>query len=181
MRIPSPTRSSTLAAAGLALLLAAGAARANAPAASPGAGAAAEATSRAPDASEKAAMLVVLGEEKDAGRTAWFAVAAGDAESKTTADALAAVFEEAGWKVESRTLTGMRLKPGVSMLLAEEQPPAWTESAQRAMQASGIEVKSATGYRPYFTEKKAEDPAWPGVPIDDDQAFVIVVGPAPAS
>jgi len=49
------------------------------------------------------------------------------------------------------------------------------------MQASGIEVKSATGYRSYYDEKKAENPKWPGVPIAADEAFVIVLGPAPTS
>jgi hypothetical protein len=46
------------------------------------------------------------------------------------------------------------------------------------MQASGIEAKSATGYRPYYEEKKRENPAWPGVPMTAEQVFVIVLGPA---
>jgi len=141
--------------------------------------AASSASARAPDAAERAAMLDVLKSESAPERAAWITYGAGDAEAKALADALAGVFREAGWKVETNALTGMRLKPGVSMLLADEQPPGWTDAAVRAMQASGIEVKSATGYRSYYEEKKAESAAWPGVPIAADQAFVIVLGPEP--
>jgi hypothetical protein len=135
-------------------------------------------SSRAPDASERAAMLELLKAETAPGRAAWFAYGAGDGEGKALAEALAGVFREAGWKVQSEALTGMVLKPGVSMLMADEQPPTWAETALQAMEASGIEVKSATGYRPYYEEKKSENPSWPGIPLDSDQVFVIVLGPA---
>ncbi len=134
---------------------------------------------RAPDAEERTAMLEILKAESAPERAAWLTYGAGDAESKALADARGAVFREAGWKVDSTPLTGMVLKPGVSLLFAESEPPAWTESVLRAMQASGIAHKSATGYRPYYEEKKAENPAWPGVPIGAEQAYVLVLGPAP--
>lgn len=134
---------------------------------------------RAPDATERAAMIEILKGESAPERAAWFSYSAGNAESKALAEALAALFKEAGWKVSTSALSGMLLKAGVSMLVAEEQPPAWSETALRAMQASGIEVKSAIGYRSYYDEKKAADPAWPGVPLAKDAAFVIVVGPEP--
>ena len=138
-------------------------------------------SSRAPDPAERAAMVEILKGETAPERAAWLSYSAGNAEGKALAEALAAVFRDGGWKVETSALAGMMLKAGVSMLIAEEQPPAWAETALRAMQASGIEVKSAIGYRSYFDEKKAENPAWPGVPLAKDAAFVIVVGPEPKS
>jgi len=124
-------------------------------------------------------MLEILRADSTPERAAQLSYTAGNAESQALADALGAVFREAGWKVESSALSGMVLKPGVSVLLAEEQPPAWAESALRAMQASGVEVKSASGYQPYYDEKKAENPKWPGVPLAKGAAYVIVVGPEP--
>jgi len=141
----------------------------------------AAASSRAPDASERAAMLDILKGEAAPERAAWFAYMAGSAAGNALADALAATFREAGWKVQVQALSGMALKPGISVLLADEQPPAFAETALRAMQASGIDVKSASGYKPYYDEKKAENPNWPGVPLAKDAAFVIVVGPEPKS
>jgi hypothetical protein len=141
----------------------------------------AAASPRVPDAAERAAMLAILKEESAPDRAAWLSYSAGNAESLALADALAAIFREGGWKAQVSSLSGMVLKPGVSILVAEEEPPSWVDSAQRAMQASGIDVKSATGYRSYYEDKKKENPAWPGVPLVKDAAFVIVVGPAPKS
>lgn len=149
------------------------------PAPSP-AKAAAQST-RAPDATERAAMLDILKVETAPARAAWISYSAGSAEGQALADALAGVFREAGWKVEVNALGGMVLKPGVSMLIADEEAPTWVETALQAMGKSGIEVKSASGYRSYFDEKKKENPAWPGVPLAKDAAFVIVVGPEPKS
>jgi len=126
-------------------------------------------------------MLEILKAESAPDRAAWLSYTAGNAEGLALADALAAIFREGGWKAQVSGLSGMVLKPGVSMLVAEEEPPAWVESALRAMQASGIDVKSASGYRSYYEDKKKENAAWPGVPLATDAAFVIVVGPAPKS
>jgi hypothetical protein len=132
---------------------------------------------RAPDATERAAMLEVLKSETAPERMAWFSFTTGSSEGKALADALAAIFREGGWKAEVNALSGLRLKPGVSMLIAEEEAPGWVDSALRAMQASGIDVKSASGYRSYFEDKKKENASWPGVPLPKDAAFVIVLGP----
>jgi len=136
---------------------------------------------RAPDASERAAMLEVLKVETAPNRAAWVRYSAGDAEGKALAEALAGIFGEAGWKVETSALSGMRLKPGVMMLIAEEEAPTWVQGAQEALGKSGLNANSATGYKSYYDEKKVENPAWPGVPLPKDAAFVIVVGPEPKS
>lgn len=136
---------------------------------------------RAPDATERAAMIAVLKPETAPNRTAWITFSAGDGEGKALAESLAGIFKEAGWKVESNSLSGMRLKPGVMMLIADEEAPTWVQGAQEALGKSGLNANSASGYKSYYDEKKAENPAWAGVPLPKDAAYVIVVGPEPKS
>jgi hypothetical protein len=164
---------------GLALFPAGAIAADPAPAATAAQPAAKVESPRAPDKDERAAMLEILKVETAPARAAWFSYAAGNAESRALAESLAGVFREAGWKAETSVLTGMMLKPGVSLLIADEQPPSWVETVVEALGKSGIEVKTASGYRSYYDEKKAENPAWPGVPLAKDAVFVIVVGPEP--
>ena len=134
---------------------------------------------RAPGDAQREAMLDILADPTISGRKVWFAVGPGDAESAALEKALRSIFEQAHWTVETKTITGMVLKPGVSMLEAEEQSPEWVGVVQQALDASGLTVKYGSGYRPYYEEMKQQNPAWVGVPIEADQAFVIVIGPAP--
>jgi hypothetical protein len=122
-------------------------------------------------------MLKVLSREKSPARKAWFAVPPGDGEPQALERALRAVFEQAGWKVETRTITDAVPRPGVAMLAADDEPPLWVASVQHAMDASGLAVKYGSGYRAYSEEMKRKNPNWVGVPITSDQAFVIVIGP----
>jgi hypothetical protein len=166
-------------AASAVLLLSALAARAeDKPAAAP---AKAAESKRAPDATQRAAMIEVLKPETFANRAAWITYSAGDTEGKALAEALGGIFKEAGWKVETSSLAGMRLKPGVMMLIADEDAPTWVQGAQEALEKSGLKANSASGYKSYYDEKKAENPSWPGVPLPKDAAYVIVVGPEPKS
>lgn len=144
----------------------------------PVAAAGAKTSARSPDESEKTAMLEALKAETDPARKAWLLHGAGQPEAAALAASIAAIFKEAGWPVDSREATGIMLKPGVAVLSADEEPPAWVNKAIEAMQASGLDPKLGTAYRPYYLEKKKENPAWPGIPMTDDQVFVIVLGPA---
>lgn len=132
---------------------------------------------RAPDKEERAAMLAILKPETAPNRGAWITYSAGDAEGKALAESLAGIFKEAGWKVDTSSLSGMRLKPAVMMLIADEEAPTWVQAVQEALEKSGLNANSASGYKSYYDEKKAENPNWPGVPLPKDAAFVIVVGP----
>jgi hypothetical protein len=136
---------------------------------------------RAPNDSQRAAMVQVLSSEKGAGHKAWLLVSPGNPETEALANALKSIFEDAGWKAEVQPVTGMLLKPGISMLAADEEPPAWVAVVQHALQQSGLDVKFGSGYRPYYDEKKKENPKWVGVPITKDQAFVVVIGPEPTA
>jgi hypothetical protein len=136
---------------------------------------------RAPDKEERAAMLAILKPETAPNRGAWIKYSAGDAEGKALAESLAGIFKEAGWKTEVSSLSGMRLKPAVMMLIADEEAPTWVQAVQEALEKSGLNANSASGYKSYYDEKKAENPAWAGVPLPKDAAYVIVVGPEPKS
>jgi hypothetical protein len=124
-------------------------------------------------------MLEVLARERDAGRQAWLSIGSGDPESAALKDQIASLFQDAGWTVHTQTLTGLRLKPGLVLLMAEETPPAYTQTVVEAFDASGLEVKSASGYRAYYEEMKQQNPDWPGIPMTKEQDFTLVIGPRP--
>lgn len=124
-------------------------------------------------------MLQILADPTVTERKVWFAVGPSDPEAKALEKALRGIFEQAGWKAETRTVTGMVLKPGVSMLAADGESPSWVGVVQQALDASGLPVKYGSGYRPYYEEMKRTNPSWVGVPIEADQEFVVVIGPQP--
>ena len=128
---------------------------------------------------ERAAMLQALAAEQGPVRKVWFVVPAGDTEAAALSDAFAGVFKQAGWEPVTQRMTGMVLKPGLSILMAEEQPPSYATVAQQALEATGFQFKTGTGYRPYFEDRKRADPNWPGIPLAPEQDFVVVVGPKP--
>ena len=115
------------------------------------------------------------------GKKAWILSQPGNAEVAALASSLAAVFKEAGWAVQSETVTGISLKPGIMTLVAEEQYPPYVDTVLKALDASGLGPKSASGYRSYYDSMKQENANWPGVPMRADQDFVIVIGPKPAA
>ena len=130
---------------------------------------------------ERASMLAALGAEQGPVRKVWFAVAPNDPEAAALEGALEGVFKQAGWETATRTVTGMVLKPGLSILIAAEEPPSYVTTAQRALEGTSFEWKTGTGYRPYFEERKRADPSWPGISLAPDQEYVVVIGPkAPA-
>jgi hypothetical protein len=131
-------------------------------------------------ADAKAAMKQQLGGE-GAGKKAWILSQPGNPEVAALVTSLSDVFKDAGWQVQADTVTGMMLKPGLMTLVAEEQYPPYVDGVLKALEASGLDAKSASGYRGYYDSKKQENPNWPGVPIRADQDFVIVVGPKPTA
>ncbi|MFM7142689.1 MAG: hypothetical protein ACKO2K_12340 [Alphaproteobacteria bacterium] len=135
-------------------------------------------SARTPDEQQKAAMLEVLQAESQNDRQAWFLYSAGQDESAALAKSLAQIFESAGWKTKVRELRGMALKPGVSILAAEEEPPEWVGTVNEALGKGGLDPKYGTGYRAFYEEKKKENPAWPGIALGADELFVVAIGPA---
>ncbi len=129
--------------------------------------------------SAKAAMTEALGAEQTKKR-AWFYSQPANPEVNALLTSIQGVFRDSGWEVTGETASGISLKPGVMTLIAEEQYPPYVEAVVKALEASGLDAKSASGYRAYYVEKRKENPNWPGIPLKDDQDFVIVIGPKPA-
>lgn len=114
------------------------------------------------------------------GKKAWILSQPGNPEVASLVASLTGVFKEVGWDVKAETASGISLKPGVMTLVGDEQYPSYVDTVLKAMDAAGLDAKSASGYRGYYEAKKQENPSWPGVPLRPDQDFVIVVGPKPA-
>jgi hypothetical protein len=131
---------------------------------------------------EREAMLSALREETGSDKKVWFAVSPGDRETAALKTELEGIFKEAGWETKTQTVTGMNLKPGLFFMAADEEPPAYVGTAQRALEASGMPMTVGSGYRAYYDEKKKEDPNWAGIPLAPDQSYVVVIGrnPPPA-
>ena len=150
-----------------------------APASKPTQNAGVSTAPRAIGPAERDAMLEVLRAETGNGRKVWFAVSPGNTETTALKTSLEAIFKEAGWEPHTQVVTGMNLKPGISFMAAEEEPPPYVGTASKALEASGFAVKNGSGYRAYYEEKTRTDPKWAGIAMGPDQDFVVVVGPNP--
>jgi hypothetical protein len=154
--------------------------KAPAPAAPAPAAKAAPAGNRVISDSSKASMKTILAAETT-GKKAWILSQPGNDEVAGLVSSLTGVFKDAGWEVNAETATGISLKAGVMTLIGEEQYPPYVDAAVKALDASGLDAKSASGYRGYYEQKKKETPSWPGIPMRADQDYIIVVGPRPAA
>ena len=128
---------------------------------------------------QKQAMLGVLKSDDGATRKVWFQVEQGRAEPAAFEKALEQVFRDAGWQVETKGAIGMTFKPGVYMLVADEEWPQDASTAYQALQLAGIDVKAGSGYRDYYEQQKKEKPGWTGPKLADDQAYVVLIGANP--
>jgi hypothetical protein len=123
------------------------------------------------------AVMDMLVTETGPVKKVWFTIMPGDAEAAALKQRLQTIFEQAGWQASTNTVTGMMLKPGVMILIAEEEAPPYVDTAVKALGVSGIDAKSASGYRPYYEEMKQKNPAWPGIGLAAGQDYTIVIGP----
>jgi hypothetical protein len=129
---------------------------------------------------QRQTMLGVLQGESDPEKKVWFQVDERNAEATAYQKQLAGLFREAGWKVEERGSGGLVFKPGLYLLVGEEEWPTYASSAYDAFDKAGIEVKAARGYRAYYEEQKREKPGWQGPALDPGQEYVVLIGPSPA-
>lgn len=132
------------------------------------------------NASQEEAMVAILRNEIDTGRKAWFLVAQNNREAQAIQAELQAVFERAGWPVET-TRAPYPLKAGMFLLAGDETPPQFVDTVSDAFEAGGLEVQYLTGYRDFYKGRQAENPNWVGPTLADDQPFTIVIGARPAS
>jgi hypothetical protein len=130
---------------------------------------------------QRQAMLGVLRGEGGQTRKIWFQVDLGKAEPVAFQKAIEQVFRDAGWDVDSKGAAGMTFKPGVYMLVGDEEWPADATTAYQAFQMAGIDVKAGSGYRDYYEQQKKEKPGWTGPKLGADQAFVVLIGANPGT
>jgi hypothetical protein len=135
---------------------------------------------RALSAEQRRTIVEILQGETDAARTVWFQVDDRNAEAAAFQKQLAAAFREAGWRVEERDSAGLTFKPGVYLLVGEEDWPHYASTAYEALERAGLEVKAARGYRAYYEEQKRERPGWQGPKLDPDQTYVVLIGANPS-
>lgn len=133
------------------------------------------------DAGQRQAMLAALAAEPGPDRRVWFQVDLTDPEATAFERQLEEVFREAGWTVHRIGAGDLRFKPGIRLLVADEEWPTYAARASGALEAAGIQYDSAIGYRAYYEEQVASRPEWRGPKLAPDQTYVLVIGPLPAS
>lgn len=130
---------------------------------------------------QRQAMLEVLRAETGPVKKVWFQVEQGKSEPVAFANALGQVFRDAGWEVQTGDSGGLTFKPGVMVLVADEDWPPYASTAYEALQKTGIDVKAARGYRVYYEQQKKEKPGWQGPKLASEQTYLVIVGPSPAT
>lgn len=134
---------------------------------------------RALTADQRQAMLAALREESGAEKKIWIRVDPNDPEAAGFEKAIEDVFREAGWEVARMGSDGLLFKPGVYLLVAEEEWPTYAETANKALEAGGITVTAARGYRAYYEEQTKTKPGWHGTKFLPEQTYVVLVGRKP--
>lgn len=130
---------------------------------------------------QREAMIRALGGPKSSlANPVWFATVPNDPGAAAFQKQLQSAFEEAGWIVKGNASVRFRMKPGVYIFAADEDPPAYVGMAQEALEAAGVEItQTGRGYREFYRQKKAENPNWIGFEMADDQTYVIAIGRKP--
>lgn len=111
------------------------------------------------------------------GKKAWFEVQARDPEAGAFQREIEAVFRESGWVVAGISESGYRVKPGIYLFMADDEPAAHVSTALRGLEAAELDVFAGAGYRAYYEDRTAQDPSFRGHELAPGQEFVIVVGP----
>jgi hypothetical protein len=97
-------------------------------------------------------------------KQAWILSQPGNPEVAALVTSMTDVFKGAGWDVKSETVTGISLKPGLMTLVGDEQYPPYVDTVLKALDASGLDPKSASGYRRVLRIEEAGEPQLAGRP-----------------
>jgi len=130
-------------------------------------------------AEQRATMLDVLNGESGPVKKVWLLVEQSKAEHLAYESQIEEVFRAAGWDVKAMDAGSMVIKPGIFLLVGEEDWPPYALTAYTAFQRAGIEVKAARGYRSYSEQQRKENRTWQGPKLADDQTYVVAIGPSP--
>jgi len=159
---------------------AAAAAKAPPPVAAPAAAAPVRTGDREVIESARQMMVDALSNEAGATKKLWMRVDPRDREASGFASQIAGVFRGQGWDVQVLDNEGLRFKPGLLLLVgAEDEPPSYIVSAQKAIEAIGEELTTGRGYLSYYESKKKDAPDWQGTKFLPDQTYVLLVGRKP--
>jgi hypothetical protein len=115
------------------------------------------------------------------GKKVWFVRQPNDPEAESFQRELEAVFQESGWEIAGSSEASYRIKAGLYLYMANDEPAAHVAAALTGLQATGLELSAGRGYRAFYEAKKKEDPSFRGFELAPEQDFVIVVGPNPDS
>lgn len=129
-------------------------------------------------------MTDALAAETGAEKKLWIRVDPRDREASGFSAEIAGIFRSASWDVQVLDNQGLRLKPGLVLLIGtEEEPPSYVRAAQTALGIISQEVATRTGYVSYYESKKRETPDWNGLQFLAGQTYLLVVGrkPEPAT
>jgi len=110
------------------------------------------------------------------GGPVWLAASSRSASSMGLARSLRGAFKEASWTVRELRVVPFPIKPGVMILAAETNLPAYVGVVHKALQAAGLQPRMASGYREYYQQKKRQQPSYPGFAMATDQTYIVVVG-----
>ena len=140
----------------------------------------ADASGRSVDEYSRQMMVAALSEASGPEKKAWLRVDPRDREAFGFANQIAGVFKDQGWDVKVLDNEGLRFKPGLLLLVGnEDEPPSYVAAAQKAIEAAGQEVTAGRGYRSYYESKKKESPNWQGTSFLPEQTFVLLIGRKP--
>jgi hypothetical protein len=117
----------------------------------------------------------------ESGKKVWFVRQPNDPEAEAFQRELEAVFQESGWEIAGNSEADYRIKAGLYMYMADDEPAAHVLAALSGLRATDLEPFAGTGYRAYYEKKKQEDSSFRGNEFAPDQDFVIVIGPNPDS
>ena len=111
------------------------------------------------------------------GTPVWLRFDDGSQASRELASTLRDLFTKAGWQIRAERALSFHSKPGLFVYAADERPPGYVQAVYDALVAGGLKPFFATGYREYYSAQIAKDPGFRGLSFDDDQTYVLVVGP----
>lgn len=135
-------------------------------------------TTQPPDAAERAALVEVL-RNAAVDKRVWFV---GADRSNALLEAVEAAFRDAGWQVSTQIAPNIPIKEGdIRILVAGDAPTPEAVAIRHALEAAGLRVATASGYRAYHDQRVSRNPTWPTVPIGPDQPFVVVIPPPQAT
>jgi hypothetical protein len=115
------------------------------------------------------------------GQPVWFAVYDRDPEAAELHRVLREQFMNARWAIRSDESLPFLIKRGVFLFVAGPEVPPYATTAQKALEAAGLEVSFYRNYRQQHEQNKAKNPKWRGVDMPPDQTYAIVLGPMPLS